>query len=429
MSLQVGFAKVDITPPLGTPLRGYYYERLASDVHDPLHVRVLVLAGDGSEPVALIGCELCSLSRALVAEARKQVSLTSGIRPERVMLWATHIHTGPGLTGEYARRLPARIAQGVLHAMKELRPARLSFSSARVPGLCFNRRYRMRDGSVCTNPGKRNPAVVGSAGPVEETLSALCVTGARGEGIAVLAHYGLHLDTIGGTVVSADWPHFLESEFQRQIGAEVPVLFAMGPAGDVNHWDLSDPSPQRGFEEASRIGTTLGASLARIWKPAEPVPSSELQADIHGCPIDLPYVAIEAGDVEKANKILKVPPPPDVDFTMERVWAQRVIDIDAKGSKKQTTEVQAARLGNLLLLSMPAEIFVEVGWSIQQATGWRPTLVVSLANDAVGYIPTRKACAEGGYEAMSTRFAPGTDEILADAARTLAREMQRRTAR
>lgn len=34
--LQVGLAEVEITPPLGFPMAGYYHERLATATHDPL---------------------------------------------------------------------------------------------------------------------------------------------------------------------------------------------------------------------------------------------------------------------------------------------------------------------------------------------------------------------------------------------------------
>ena len=37
--LTAGVSQLDVTPPLGTKLRGYFEERIASNVHDPLYVR------------------------------------------------------------------------------------------------------------------------------------------------------------------------------------------------------------------------------------------------------------------------------------------------------------------------------------------------------------------------------------------------------
>src|SRR5262249_34321519 len=126
--LRAGAAAVDITPPTGTPLAGYYSARGARSVLDPLFSRALVLEQDGTR-VALVVCDLISMPRRTVVDARKLIEQQTGIPAGHVMLSATHTHTGPALVRESARdgldgansdlgrryteALPERIARGV----------------------------------------------------------------------------------------------------------------------------------------------------------------------------------------------------------------------------------------------------------------------------------------------------------------------------
>jgi len=55
--LKTGVATVKITPPLGTPMAGYYSDRGAEKVHDDLLAKALVLEKDGSK-IAIISCDL-----------------------------------------------------------------------------------------------------------------------------------------------------------------------------------------------------------------------------------------------------------------------------------------------------------------------------------------------------------------------------------
>jgi len=68
------------------------------------------------------------------------------------------------------------------------------------------------------------------------------------------------------------------------------------------------------------------------------------------------------------------------------------------------------------VVGLPGEVFVDLGLAIKQASPFATTLVIELCQDAPGYIPTRKAFAEGSYETVNSRVAPGGGERMADAA-------------
>jgi len=129
--LRVGTAAVKITPPAGTPMAGYYHARGSEDVLDDLYAKAAVL-DDGTTRVALVVCDLITLPRATVLEARTLIEAQTGIPAGHVMLSATHTHTGPSLSRDSARdnqdggagdparkytlELPGRIAQAVAEA-------------------------------------------------------------------------------------------------------------------------------------------------------------------------------------------------------------------------------------------------------------------------------------------------------------------------
>src|SRR5438105_8338294 len=95
--LRVGSAAVVITPPLGTPMAGYYSERAAEGVHDDLYAKALVLDQGGTR-VALVSLDLISTPMGLVESARKEIERTMRIPGRNVMISATHAHTGPVLS-------------------------------------------------------------------------------------------------------------------------------------------------------------------------------------------------------------------------------------------------------------------------------------------------------------------------------------------
>ena len=80
----------------------------------------------------------------------------------------------------------------------------------------------------------------------------------------------------------------------------------------------------------------------------------------------------------------------------------------------------------MALVGLPGEIFVELGLAIKERSPFRHTIVNELCNDSIGYVPTAKAYAEGGYEATSTPLAEGTGERLVEAALNLLQEARKK---
>lgn len=61
-------------------------------------------------------------------------------------------------------------------------------------------------------------------------------------------------------------------------------------------------------------------------------------------------------------------------------------------------KIQGIRIGELGIVGIPCEVFVETGLAIKKQSPLKPTLTIELANGYNGYLPTREQHALGGYE-------------------------------
>jgi len=408
----VGFGEADITPSAPSRMAGYYYPRLSTGVHDRLAARAMAVS-DGKGRVVLCVADLIHLTREVVTETRRLVRERCGIRDDHVLLSCIHTHTGPSVREEkeYAAGLPAKFADAVTKALDTLQPAELRAGRGEERTVAFCRRYRMKDGSVRTNPGILNPDVKEPLGTPDYAVSVLLAADAAPRGGVV--HFGLHCDTVGGTELSADWTHYVRETLRKKLGGDMPVLTPIGTAGDVNHWNVFKPVTARGFAETERIGNAIGTAAVEALKNAAPVPPGPVRAARRTVEVDIRFPSDE--ELAEARRILAQPPPEGVDFTMERVHAARAVRA-AKTGPTARLDVTVLAFGNVALVGMPCELFTDLGRDIKERSPFEHTLVITLADANVGYVGPRKAHEEGGYEMASSLLAPGMGEKLADTA-------------
>jgi neutral ceramidase len=439
--VRVGVAAVDITPPAGMPLAGYYHARAAEGTLDPLYCRALVLES-GDTRVALVSLDLIEIPRAVTDAARAQITRDGALPGDHVLVSATHAHTGPVLAwpnqptaipGEappaalaYTTNLPVRIAAAVRQALERRVAARVSVARGRCEDLTFNRRYILRDGSVGWNPGKLNPNIVRPAGPSDPEVGVLYVekpdaTGPSGA-LATWVNFAMHTDTTGGRRFSADWPGALARVLAGYHGPEHQTLVGLGACGNLNHLDFAWPWPQSGPAEQHRIATILGAAVFQACKRLQPLPAAPLRARSVWVELDLPPVS-EPELAEARQMLASVTNDAGGNF-MKLVRAHRVMDLAARNGRPHRVEVQAIAWGReLAWVGLPGEIFVELGLALKQRSPFPHTFVVELANENVGYVPDRRSFLEGNYEPESARCAPGSGERLVEAAVGLLSEL------
>lgn len=435
-TLRVGTASVDITPPVGTPMqapqRPPFEIKLAEPAHDPLQVNAIVFEAGGRK-AALVVCDLTSIPVKMIEAARREIGQSGDIDPLAVMISATHTHTTPQIrprfiakadevarrmTDQYVEKLPSRIAEAVRLANRKLLPATGSVAIGREDSVSFNRRFVMKDGTVQTNPGKAEPKLLREidrpAGPIDPQVGVVTFDGADGAALATLVNFSLHLDTMGGNRPSADFPFQIRKLLADVRGPEMLVLYAAGASGNINHYDLLDPDRVhrvKGPHESSRIGTVIAAEVLRSYRRLQP---------------------LKPGPVRVAREVVRLEMPTEKGRLMAEQHRQAPQFFDGElevynqdGRQQFDAEVQVIALGDdIAWVGFPGEMFVELGLALKHASPFQYTMIHSIANGSIGYVPNLKAYPQGAYEATASRCAPGSGERLVEVATRLLVELK-----
>jgi hypothetical protein len=199
------------------------------------------------------------------------------------------------------------------------------------------------------------------------------------------------------------------------------TVFANGCCGNLNHRALGWADAQKGPQEARRIGTALAGAVCRTYPTLKAVKGVGLRAK--SALVQLPLAPVSAGDVARAREVVQRVRDPKTTF-LEQVKAFQALDVAARDGKPWEVEVQVIALGEeVAWVSLPGEIFVELGLALKKASPFRYTLIAELANGSVGYIPDKPAFAQGNYEVVSARCAAGSGELLVGTALRLLKEL------
>jgi neutral ceramidase len=437
--LYAGAAVADITPPVGYRMCGYFSERLSTGTLDPLQAKALVLK-QGKVQAALVCCDLAGIPREVSQKVRQRASEKTGIPADHIAIAATHSHTGPLYYGalrkhfhdqavakhgsdpyekvDYPAQLVERLVEAIVQAHSAARPVRLEAGLAEERRLSFNRRFHMKDGSVRFNPGQLNPDIVRVAGPIDPDVGIVKLSGMEdNKALAALTVFAMHLDTLGGTQYSGDYPRYLSDRLQEVLGKQAVSLFGAGTCGDINHVDVTKKDRRKTAQIGNLLADTVVGHLPKL---AAATPSLAVRSGKVNAPLQK-YSPEQIGRAEKNMSLIGTR---ELSF-LEQVQAYKIMALQLLPSETLPIEVQAFRLSDdLAIVTLPGEVFVELGLAIKRASPFKTTLVIELTNDAPGYIPTRKAFAEGSYETVNSRVQPGGGELMADLAIKLLKELK-----
>ncbi len=325
----------------------------------------------------------------------------------------------------YCVELIAKIASAIVQAKAALAPVELKSGFAREDRISFNRRFHMKGGAVRFNPALMNPDIIGPAGPIDPQVGIISLSkvGAKVPSAAIVS-FAMHPDTAGGgTLYSADYIYSLDQRMKKAFGPDFTTLFGTGTCGDINHRDVHKQKQRMADELGSMLGDSVVAAidkdtLAPIKQPSLAVRSTKVPAKLQ---------QISESDIAKAKVNMDRLGMKGFPFS-DAVEACRVMDLVRLKKLWGDTvplEVQAFRLDDdTAIVTLPSEIFVNLGLAIKAASPFKTTLVIELANDSVAYIPTKQAFLEGSYEVTNSRVERGTGEKLVEAAVGLLKELR-----
>lgn len=365
-AFEAGAAKVELTPPIGTPLNGYG-DRLARGSvarHDPLWARCLYL-NDEETAVFLVNTDLCMINPAL--RDRVLELAPPEVPKENIFLTATHTHSGPGAMEEnlFVRFVSGRfmpdvleqtarsIAQSMREALAAKRRAAIGYDTGKQLVLSANRRV--------------------DKGPIDEQIGVIRVDDADGNPIAILANFAAHPTSVPDSdqySFSADYVGFYYDELETLAGGGCIALFMNGAEGNQT---INDPEGRSGWERTESVGKLLAARVKGIAND-----------------IDCGEVKLRVGYAEPS-----LPP------TMAtRIQPAQVV-------------LQTLEINELLMCFWPGEPIVELGLELRRqalAMGYAKQFSVGLSNNYLMYFVNREYFGQPWYEAKVNFFGPGISD-------------------
>jgi len=414
VGFEVGFARAIITPPPGVALAGYFAPRYNRGLLDDLHVRVCLFR-QGDATGGIVQLDLLEATLWMTHAIRERVAAAGhAALAERLLICATHTHTGPepreardDLHQHALDFIVDQAAAAVLTAARRFAPAVVRAGTVINNPFAFNRRYWMQDGTVVTNPGKLNPGIVRPEGPVDRTVHFVRFE-QFGRPAGMLVNLSNHTDTIGGDLVSADWPGFLERRIQNAVGAQIPVITLIAPSGNINHFDVTSNQNQICYDEARRIGEGYGDIVLRSFDDAEAIEAVDFRAGT--CSLELRKRNVSQEEIEEARRILAETEERGSALTSEdlargapavlRHFARQLLRFaENEAGRTEMYPVVALRLGlDLGVVSLPGEPFAEIGIAIRRESPFVRTLIATNADGYAGYIVPDECFERGGYE-------------------------------
>lgn len=407
--LRAGAAKVDVSPPADAALPAPF-----TGVDEPTYVRALVV-DDGTARAALVSVDILGLTSDVATTVARRVAAAHGIPAERLLLAATHTHSVPPDLGP---TLVEPIVDAVGRAVAALEPATLSVGL----GECrINVNRTLFDTDLGQWREGRN-----DQGPSDKTLAVLVFRRPDGSPLALWYQYAVHAVVTGlRDMLNPDIPGAASAHLEAALGPDVVALFSMGCAGDQNPivyrqtvelralrvaeyasrgidiandmppggvgLDRDDPAVARLLEEQRQVARSLGLVLAE----------DVLAVLAEHC--DRPRTAVR---VTAARRVVPLP-------------GRRRTDAGRAGrpgeyvdAESQPLLVGVLRLGDVLLGSVDAEVFTEIGQRFRRESPERYSLLSTLTNGwaPTGYVASNTACGFHTFEVLASSLQPGHAE-------------------
>lgn len=423
--MKAGFAKVNITPPLGAHLNGYYEIRVVDRIIEPIYASAVAYT-DGKNTVVTISLDISEILQEDTDYIRGEVAKRTGLPVEAIFIACTHPHTAPVISEirgffkrdqAYYSIFVRLIGDAAELAIKDMKEAKAYIARTQVQGITFVRRFKMKDGSYRTNPWPvHTDDILEPAGTPDTTVQLVRLKREGAADIAIV-NYGNHPDLLGGTGLSPDWPGYLRDNVERALADEadgmgVHVIFFNAAQGDITPVDLSKKVRITGVAYSRHVGRVLAGAVISMYTYAEEVDSSTVfykqkYATVwHNKGTEEEVKAAHVLD----ERFIRNDRPEGFVFT-DIVRARRFIRLELREDTADLNVV-CVGFGDVAFVGLPGEPVTEIGQKIKSESPFKMTLPCCNANGSEGYIVTDDVLTVAGYEATSSLFKPGTADTM-----------------
>jgi neutral ceramidase len=378
-SFRVGVADKDITPPVGIPMWGYgaRHDAGCQGVLDPLMAKAVVIAA-GNDKVAIVGTDLGrGPTGEMMKKIRQKIADAAGI--QHVLISGSHSHHGPVIelldepdrgkgkfdaAVAYAAHLPDLLAEVIIQADRDLKPARIGAATEQVN---LNRNRHTKHEPKATDPN----------------LGVLRFDDLAGKPIGVLVNFAAHPVITDAKLLkySADYPGFLKKKVEAEL--TTACIFMQGAAGDMS----PNPEPSGAKWEPKSFGEAVANHVIALAQ------SIQTKAPDH------PSVK---GTVDTFHFKTRVDlKDPRVVGAFERGYFPEITHAYAKlFGDGLPAELNTVLLnGEIALVGVPGEFFCNHANRLRARSYVKHTFFFGYCNGHCMYFPTIEAASEGGYGA------------------------------
>ena len=426
--LKAGFGRLDMTPPFGSPLAGYYEMRDADGVLDPVYLNALALQEEEqtiviiTADVLMVRMDVCDMLRSMIEER-------TGVPADHILINSLHPHTslriggkaGPGSSviadRTYLDVLYRKFCDVVQLALNDLTDATYATAVEHaVADISFVRRYFLKDGTLKTNPGKYTPdEIEGPAARSDNNVRLVKFVREGAKDIA-LVNFATHPDVIGGTKISADWPGFVR-RFVEAEHKDAHCILMNGFQGDTNHINFMVEKEARfprgrGYAHSEHMGRVIADTVNLIWDKTAVQEKGGVYAEIryvfNKCSTrgEENYAeCYEFYEKYKKGETAERKTPSGIDLPE----AARIARIPEQPVYHKIP-VTVLGFGNLAFFGLGGEPFTEYGYIAREAYPEKFILTATCGNGGEGYLPSTQAFEQGGYEVMTSNFTPNLQE-------------------
>jgi hypothetical protein len=394
-TMQVGIAKINITPKFPAFMTGYANRDKPSEgvLHD-LWAKALVLSNK-NEKMIIVTTDLLGLSHQVSVEVAKKIQAKLGIERRQLMFNSSHTHSGPmiwpslsviseyspadqKIVSEYTQVLVDKLVTVIVNAYERQEPMQVSVGNTSAD-FAINRRALAAQKNGINLPG-----------PIDHDVPVLKFMNSSGEIKAVLFGYACHNTTLMGNnyLINGDYAGFAQLDIEKKIPSAT-AFFILGCAGDQN------PEPRGTVDLATKHGNTLADQVVTLVhsKDLKPI-KNELQSYFSTIP--LKFKKVPAADYQKDLQ--------SSDKFIQR-RAKLMLEAYNKGwnTENYSYPIQGIRLGNeFRMIALGGEVVVDYSLRTKKEFPGKNIFVAGYSNEVMCYIPSERVLKEGGYEADSS---------------------------
>ena len=419
--LKAGFSRLDVTPPLKSYMSGYFFARYAEGIDDPIYLNA-VAVGDGENTVVMIAADVLMITKVYCDEIRKLISEKTSIDKDNIMICCLHQHTSIAIRNigdsasneitrdrEYLDFLYRKFSDVAKMAIDDMKEANISVAiEETAEKISFIRRYIMKNGKIETNPNDRYLEVERPYCEADNNVRIVKFERKEGNDIALI-NFSTHADVIHTSRFSADWCGFARKFVEKDL-KDVSCILTVGVQGDSNHADFTIPQYKDGYEHSKHMGRVIADAVVKVWDKTEPI-----KADKINCAIETVYNRTRTDGEEKYEEALAIleDEKKNPDTTGSRITelgnAARIVRL-RNASIYNKIPVTVINMGKIGFVGFGGEPFTQYADGVRKNCPDRFIIASCCTNGGEGYLPTKKAFEEGGYESSSSQFSPDLEE-------------------